>query len=161
MGRSHKFSGSTIVPQNPAIQPLSRRGGFWWCWTYITACPALSLINISISLFAWETLLVMRYSFCFTYVALLSFQCTRRVFNKFPLRGNANPTVVDGVGSWVEIILFVAFLGNLYRLNAIRLALYIRSKVGGHFLYVQTLQSFQIPKPSVALKVLITSVIKP
>ena len=103
----------------------------------------------------------MRHSFSFTHVALLPFQCTRRVFNKFPLQGNANPTVVDGVGSQVEIISFVAFFGNLYRLNATRLTLHIRSKVGGHFLYVQTPQSFQIPKPLVVLKVLTTSVIKP
>ena len=103
----------------------------------------------------------MRHSFSFTHVAFLPFQCTRRVFNKFPLQGNANPTVVDGVGSRVEIVSFVAFLGNLYRLNATRLALRIRSKVGGHFLYVQTLQSFQIPKPPAAFKVLNTSEIKP
>ena len=103
----------------------------------------------------------MRHSFSFTHVALLPFQCTRRVFNKFPLRGNANPTVVDGVGSRVEIISFVTFLGNLYKLNATRLNLHIRSKVGGHFLYVQTLQSFQLLKPPAALKVLITSEIKP
>ena len=85
----------------------------------------------------------------------------RRVFNNFPLRGNANPTVVDGVGSRVEIISFVAFLGNLYRLNATKLAFHIRSKVGGHFPYVQTPQSFQIPKPPAVLQVLTSSVIKP
>ena len=55
------------------------------------------------------------------------------------------------------IISFVAFLGNLYRLNATRLAFHIRSKVGGHFLYVQTPQSFQIPKPPAVLKVLTAS----
>ena len=58
------------------------------------------------------------------------------------------------------IISFVAFLENLYRLNATSLAFRIRSKVGGHFLYVQTLQSFQIPKPPAAFKVFITSVIQ-
>ena len=103
----------------------------------------------------------MRHSFSFTHVAFMSFQCTRRVFNKFPLRGNANLTVVDGIGSRVEIISFVIFLGNLYRLNATRLAFHIRSKVGGHFLYVQTPQSFQTPKPPAVLKVLTASVIKP
>ena len=103
----------------------------------------------------------MRHSFSFTHVTLLPFQCMRSVFNKFPLRGNANPTVVDGLGNRVEIISFVAFLGNLYRINATIFALHIRSKVGGHFLYVQTLQSFQIPKPPAVLKALTTSVIKP
>ena len=58
------------------------------------------------------------------------------------------------------IILFVAFLRNLYRLNATKLAFRIRSKAGGHFLYVQTLQSFQIPKPLIAFKVFITSAIQ-
>ena len=58
------------------------------------------------------------------------------------------------------IISFVTFLGNLYRLNATRLAFRIRSKAGGHFLYVQTLQSFQIPKPPAAFKVFITSTIQ-
>ena len=80
----------------------------------------------------------MRHSLSFTHVVLLPFHYTRRVFTKFPLRGNANPTVVDGVGSRVGIISFVAFLGNLHRLNATKLAFHIRSKVGGHFLYVQT-----------------------
>ena len=103
----------------------------------------------------------MRHSFSFTHVALLPFQCTRRVFNKFLFRDNANPTVVDGVGSRVEIIPFVAFLGNLYRLNATRLTFHIRSKIGGHFLYVQTPQSFQVPKPLAVLKVFTASVIKP
>ena len=69
--------------------------------------------------------------------------------------------IVDSVGSRVEIISFVTFLGNLYILNATRLALHIRSKVGGHFLYVQTPRSFQIPKPPAVLKALTTSVIKP
>ena len=59
------------------------------------------------------------------------------------------------------IISFVAFLGNPYRLNATRLAFHIKSKVGGHFLYVQTHQSFQIPKPPAVLKVLTASGIKP
>ena len=58
------------------------------------------------------------------------------------------------------IISFVAFLGNLYRLNATRLAFRIRSKAGGHFLYVQTLQSFQTPKPLAAFKAFITSAIQ-
>ena len=58
------------------------------------------------------------------------------------------------------IILFVAFLRNLYRLNATKLAFRIRSKAGGHFLYVQTLQSFQIPKPLIAFKVFITNAIQ-
>ena len=58
------------------------------------------------------------------------------------------------------IISFVAFLGNLYRLNATKLAFRIKSKAGGHFLYVQTLQSFQIPKPPAAFKVFITSAIQ-
>ena len=103
----------------------------------------------------------MRHSLSFTHVVLLPFHYTRRVFNKFPLRGHSNPTVVNGVGSWVEIILLVTLLGNLCRLNATKLAFHIRSKVRGHFLYVQTLQSFQIPKPLVALKVFITNAIKP
>ena len=60
----------------------------------------------------------------------------------------------------MRIISFLAFLGNLYRLNATRLAFRIRSKAGGHFLYVQTLQSFQIPKPPAAFKVFITSTIQ-
>jgi len=77
------------------------------------------------------------------------------------LRGDANPTVEDGVGSWVGLIPFVTFLGNLYRLNATRLAFHIRSKIGGYFLYVQTPQSSQIPKPPAVLKVLTASVIKP
>ena len=55
---------------------------------------------------------------------------------------------------------FVTFLGNLYKLNATRLAFRIRSKAGGHFLYVQTLQSFQIPKPLTVFKVFITSAIQ-
>ena len=46
-------------------------------------------------------------------------------------------------------------------LNAAKLALHIRSVVGGHFLYVQTLQAFQIPNPPVVLKVPTTSVTKP
>ena len=111
------------------------------------AYPALSFINIGAFSFAWEALPVMRHFLSFTHVVPLPFQCTMRVFNKFLLRGNAHPVVVDGVGSWVRIISFLAFLGNMYRLNATRLAFRIRSKVGGHFLYVQILQSFQIPKP--------------
>ena len=46
-------------------------------------------------------------------------------------------------------------------LNAARLSLHIRSMVGGHFLYVQTLQAFQIPNLPVVLKVPTTSVTKP
>ena len=63
------------------------------------ACQALSFINVGVSSFAWEMLLVMRHSLSFTRVVLLPFQYTRHVFNKFPLRGNANSTVVDGVRS--------------------------------------------------------------
>ena len=58
------------------------------------------------------------------------------------------------------IIPFVASLGNLYRLNATRLAFRIRSKAGGYFFYVQTPQPFQIPKPPAAFKVFITSAIQ-
>ena len=124
------------------------------------ACPALSFINIGVFSFAWETLSVMRHFLSFTHVVPLPFQCTRRVFNKFLLRGDAHPTVVDGVGSQVGTIPFVASLGNLYRLNATRLAFRIRSKAGGYFSYVQTIQSFQIPKPPAAFKVFITSAIQ-
>ena len=81
----------------------------------------------------------MRHSLSFTHAAFLPFRNTRRIFNKFPLRGDANPTVEDGVGSWVGLILFVAFLRDLYRVNATRLAPHIRSAMGGHFLYSQTL----------------------
>ena len=52
----------------------------------------------------------------------------------------------------METVSPVTFLGNLRRLNATKLALRIRSKVGGHSLYVQTLRSFQIPNPSAVLK---------
>ena len=81
----------------------------------------------------------MRHSLSFTHAAFLPFRCTRRIFNKFPLKGDANPTVEDGVGSRVGLISFVAFLRDLYRVNATRLAPHIRSAVGGHFLYSQTL----------------------
>ena len=81
----------------------------------------------------------MRHSLNFTHAAFLPFRCTRRIFNKFPLRDNANPAVEDGVGSWVELISFVTFLRDLHRVNAIRLAPHIRSAVGGLFLYSQTL----------------------
>ena len=103
----------------------------------------------------------MRHSLSFTHVALLSFQYTRRVFNKSPLRGNSHPTVVDSVGNRVETIPFVALLENLCRLNVTNPTLHIRSKVGGYFLYVQTPQSFQIPKSPAALKVFVTSATKP
>ena len=69
--------------------------------------------------------------------------------------------VIDSVGSCVETISLTALLGNLYRLNATKLAFHIRSKVGGHFLYVQTPQSFQIHKPPAVFKVPTISVIKP
>ena len=59
----------------------------------------LPFINIDVFLFTWETLPVMRHSFSFTHVTPLLFQCTRRVFNKFLLRGDTHPTIVDGVGS--------------------------------------------------------------
>ena len=121
----------------------------------------MSFINVGVSSFAWEMRRVMRHSFRFTHAVLLSFQGTRCVFNKFPLQGHSNPTVVDGVGSRVEIISFIALLRNLCRLNATKLALHIRSKVGGHFLYILTFQSFQIPKPPATFKVFITSAIKP
>ena len=29
MGQSHKLLDPTIAPQNPAVRPLGRRGGFW------------------------------------------------------------------------------------------------------------------------------------
>lgn len=61
----------------------------------------------------------------------------------------------------MEIISFVTLIGDLSKLNTTKLALHIRSKVRGHFLYVQTLQSFQIPKPPAALKVFLTNAIKP
>ena len=120
-------------------------------------CPSL----MSVSLHFPGRCRVMRHSFRFTYVALLPFHCMRRVFNKFSLRGHSNPTVVNGDRSWVEIISLVTLLGNLCRLNATKLAFHIRSKVGGHFLYVQTLQSLQSPKPPAMLKVFVTSAIKP
>ena len=99
----------------------------------------MSFINVGVSSFTWEMLLVMRHSLSFTHAAFLPFRCTRRIFNKFPLRGDANPTVEDGVGSRVGFISFVTFLRDLYRVNATRLAPHIRSAVGGHFLYSQTL----------------------
>ena len=121
----------------------------------------LLFMNAGVSSFAREMRLAMRHSLSFTHVALLPFQCTRRVFNKFALRGNSHPTVIDGVGSRAETISFVALLENLCRLNTTKLALHIRSKVGGHFLYVQILQSFQIPKLQLHSKFFITSAIKP
>ena len=41
---------------------------------------------------------VTRNSSRFTHDALSSFQCTRRVCNKFPLRGQSNLTVTDDIG---------------------------------------------------------------
>ena len=29
MGQGHKLLNPTIVPQNPTVRPLDRRGGFW------------------------------------------------------------------------------------------------------------------------------------
>ena len=60
----------------------------------------------------------------------------------------------------MRIFSFVTFLGNLYRLNATRFAFCIRSKARGHFLYVQTLRSFQTPKPLAEFKAFITSAIQ-
>ena len=40
-----KFFGLTIAPQNPAVQLLGRRGGFWCPWAFIMACQVLSSIN--------------------------------------------------------------------------------------------------------------------
>ena len=103
----------------------------------------------------------MRHSLSFTHITLLPFQYMRRVFNKFPLRGNSHPKVVDGVASRVETISFVTLLENLCRLNATNPAFHIRSKVGGYFLYVQTPQSFYIPKLLAAFKAFITCATKP
>ena len=50
MGQGHKLLGPTIAPQNPAVRPLDRRGGFWWCQAFITVHLALPFINVGVSL---------------------------------------------------------------------------------------------------------------
>ena len=42
-----KFFGPTIAPQNPAIQLLGWKGGFWCPRAFIMACQVLSSINAS------------------------------------------------------------------------------------------------------------------
>ena len=48
MSQDHKFLGPTITPQNPAVRPLSRRGGFWRCPAFITIRLALTFISVGV-----------------------------------------------------------------------------------------------------------------
>ena len=48
MGQDHKLLGPTIAPQNPAIRPLSRRGGFWRCLAFITVHSTLIFISVGV-----------------------------------------------------------------------------------------------------------------
>ena len=44
-GSGHKFSGSTIAPQNPAVRILGRIEGFWWHQASVKTCQSLSPIG--------------------------------------------------------------------------------------------------------------------
>ena len=107
-------------------------GGFWWHLAYVMACHVLSFINAGASSFAWGTFLVVRHSFSLPTPRSCRFG-TRGVLS---LRSLYEASQIQRLKTTLGI---ERDLSRLYRLNATRLAPYIRSTVGGHSLYLQTL----------------------
>ena len=57
-----KFFDPTIVPQNPAVRLLGRRGGFWCPWAFIMACQVLSSISARAFSLVQGMFLVLQYT---------------------------------------------------------------------------------------------------
>ena len=57
-----KFFDPTIAPQNPVVQLLGRRGGFWCPWAFIMACQVLSSASARASLLVQGLFLMLWYT---------------------------------------------------------------------------------------------------
>ena len=57
-----KFFDPIIVPQNPAVRLLRRRGGFWCPRAFIMACQVLSSVNARVFSLVQGTFLVLQYT---------------------------------------------------------------------------------------------------
>ena len=129
----------TIAPQNPVVRLLGRRGGFWWRRAYITACQVLSFINTGVFSFAWNTVQIARHSFgsptpCSCRFGTWGAPLIRSLHEATQLQW---PKAALGIERDLSRLQF--FMEICTDLNVARLGLHIRSTVGGHFLYVQTL----------------------
>ena len=109
MGQGHKLLDPTIAPQNLAVRPLGRRGGFYNCYAFIAVCLDLLFINVGVSSSIQETYRTTRHSFEFIHDAFQPLHYPKCAFNDFPLRDHLNSTVIDGVGKWNGYILVYRF----------------------------------------------------